>query len=79
MPPRYGTFGYLCEELINQRGSIRTMAQSYAAGDAELQGRERLPNARPQVLMIDEVDVFVGARAVPCVTRTALSKNISIF
>jgi hypothetical protein len=55
---RYGTFGYLCEELINQRGSIRTMAQSYAAGDAELQGRERLPNARPQVLMIDEVDVF---------------------
>jgi hypothetical protein len=55
------------------------MAQSYAAGDAELQGRERLPNARPQVLMIDEVDVFVGARAVPCVTRTALSKNISIF
>lgn len=54
----YGTFNKLCEDIINENGDVRKLAEELmrtgSTGNATANSRAE----RPKVLLIDEVDVF---------------------
>lgn len=53
----YGTFNKLCEDFINQQGDVRGLVEETVGSEGSLAVRKAL-NARPKILLIDEVDVF---------------------
>lgn len=54
---KYGTFNKLCEDLVNENGSIRDLAQAMLCGTS-VDRVKKAVDPRPKVLLIDEVDVF---------------------
>jgi hypothetical protein len=56
----YGSFNELCEkQIINRVGDIRTkVEQMITTGQYNIVNKNKKPNNRPKVLLIDEVDVF---------------------
>ena len=54
---KYGTFNSLCEDLINQRGSLRNIVSNLISGEKhDFDKQKSIPANR--ILLIDEVDVF---------------------
>ena len=54
---KYGTFGSLCEDVINLNGNLREVVESIISGQKSKRDRP-LASTRPRVLLIDEVDTF---------------------
>lgn len=55
----YGTFNQICENYINKDGSIRDIVLAKILKTHELHAEAKKPiSKRPQILLVDEVDVF---------------------
>ena len=54
---KYGTFNQLCEHFINKHGDIRKMTEDLFK-EEKLMKKYEIHPSRPNLLLIDEVDVF---------------------
>ena len=57
----YGTFNELCENIINEKGNIRDLVNNLILPGNKANDRSTYndnDNSRPNVLLIDDVDVF---------------------
>lgn len=54
---RYGTFDKLCEDIVNKDGDVRDAVKQLVTKD-EWPVRVESSKKRPQLLLVDEVDVF---------------------
>lgn len=54
---KYGTFNHLCENFINKNGDIRKMTENLFK-EGKLMKKSEITINRPNILLIDEVDVF---------------------
>ena len=54
---KYGTFNRLCESYINRDGDLRKIVENFIMSGKHLE-KLGLQSNRPEILLIDEVDVF---------------------
>ena len=59
----YGTFNKLCENVLNEQCNIREKVRDMIMNNAEtIEVARSTTRARPKVLLIDEVDVFLSEK-----------------